>query len=127
MELIAIVTIFLLAQAMYFAIEVGKARGKYNVKAPAISGDVMFERHYRVHQNTLEQLVIFLPSLWLFGLFVSQSIAAGLGVVFFVGRFVFRRAYLADPAGRALGFIIGLLSILACFIGVLVNTIGSLL
>jgi len=127
MELIAIVTIFLLAQAMYFAIEVGRARGKYSVKAPAISGDVMFERHYRVHQNTLEQLVIFLPSLWLFSFFVSQEYAVGLGVVFFIGRFIFRRAYLSDPGGRALGFVIGLLSILACFVGVLVKTVGSLI
>ena len=62
MELMAIITALILVQTLFFGFEVGKARGKYSIKAPAVSGNEQFERYYRVHQNTLEQIVIFLPS-----------------------------------------------------------------
>ena len=62
MELLAIITVLILIQTLFFGFEVGKARGKYKIKAPAVSGDEMFDRHYRIHQNTIEQIVIFIPS-----------------------------------------------------------------
>ena len=116
MELLAIITVLILIQTLFFGFEVGKARGKYNIKAPAVSGDEMFDRHYRVHQNTIEQIVIFIPSLWLFGYFVHTNIGAGLGLLFLIGRFIFRSAYLKDPASREIGFIMGFLPIAICLL-----------
>jgi glutathione S-transferase len=83
----------------------GRARGKYGVKAPAVTGHEGFERAYRVQMNTLEQLALFLPGLWLCAVFANAAkIAAGLGAVWVVGRILYARAYRADPAKRGLGF-----------------------
>lgn len=116
MELLAIITVLILIQTLFFGFEVGKARGKYKIKAPAVSGDEMFDRHYRIHQNTIEQIVIFIPSLWLFGYFVHMNIGASLGLLFLIGRFIFRSAYLKDPASREIGFILGFLPIAICLL-----------
>ena len=116
MELLAIITVLILIQTLFFGFEVGKARGKYKIKAPAVSGDEMFDRHYRIHQNTIEQIVIFIPSLWLFGYFVHMNIGAGLGLLFLIGRLIFRSAYLKDPASREIGFIMGFLPIAICLL-----------
>ena len=79
-----------LAILMYFLIsfQVGKARATYGVKAPAISGNPDFERVFRVQMNTLEWMPIFLPALWLFAIYISDAIAAALGVIWIVGRIV---------------------------------------
>lgn len=127
MELIAIVTVLILIQTIFFGFEVGKARGKYNIKAPAVSGNEKFDRHYRIHQNTIEQIIIFIPSLWLFGYFVNVNIATALGVLFFLGRLIFRSAYLKDPASREIGFIMGFLPIAICLLGTLFFVTKSML
>ena len=106
MEWIAIVTILALVQFIWLGIRVGAARVKYEIKAPATTGHDLFERHYRVQHNTLEQLVVFLPALWLFGSYVSGGIGALIGVVFLVGRASYAFAYVEDPAKRSTGFML---------------------
>ena len=107
MALVALVAALALIEYSLFGMQVGRARGRYGVKAPATSGHEIFERSYRVQQNTLEQLVVFLPSLYLFAAFVSEPIAAGLGLVFVVGRALYARGYVADPEKRGMGFAVG--------------------
>lgn len=107
MALVAVVAALALIEYSVFALQVGQARQRYGVKAPATTGHDLFERHYRVQQNTLEQLVVFLPSLYLFAAFVSGWVAALLGVAFVVGRAIYARGYLADPEQRSAGFLIG--------------------
>jgi uncharacterized membrane protein YecN with MAPEG domain len=104
MESIAIVTILALTQFVLFSIQVGSLRGKHKVSAPAVSGHTEFERMFRIQQNTMEQLVVFVPALWIFGYFVNPLWGAGFGLVFIAGRFVYRAAYLKDPGGRGPGF-----------------------
>ena len=104
MDWVIIVTVVALLQYAWFAIEVGGMRGKNAVKAPATSGSPEFERRYRVHYNTMEQLVMFLPLLWLFAHTVNPRWAAGLGAVFIIGRFIYRATYVKDPASRGIGF-----------------------
>jgi uncharacterized membrane protein YecN with MAPEG domain len=101
---VIIVTVLLLLQYSLFGVQVGAMRGKHGVKAPATSGAPEFERMYRVHYNTMEQLVMFLPLMWLFAHYVNAVWAAGIGVVFLVGRFLYRAEYLKDPASRSPGF-----------------------
>ena len=107
MEPVAIVTVLMLLQFFYFALLVGRARVRLGVKAPAVTGDPLFERYFRVQQNTMEQLIVVLPSLWLFGWYVDPLWAALVGIVFIIGRQVYLRGYVADPATRGRGFIIG--------------------
>ena len=127
MEPIAIVTAIVLLQYFFFSLSVGQARVKTGVNAPAVTGDPVFERHFRVQQNTLELLVIFLPALWLFGYYVHVWIGAGLGLVFVVGRFLYRQSYIADPAARGKGFIIGMLAIVILLLGGLGGAIMGML
>jgi uncharacterized membrane protein YecN with MAPEG domain len=110
MEAVAIVTILALGQFVLFSIQVGSMRVKHGIKAPAISGHADFERMFRIQQNTLEQLVAFLPALWIYAYFVKPLWGAGIGLVFIVGRFIYRASYLKDPASRGLGFTITFMS-----------------
>jgi len=100
---VAIVTVLALLEYFYFGVLVGNARSKYKVAAPAITGDPVFERYYRVHQNTLEQLIIFVPTIWFFGMFMSANIAVALGLLFIIARVIYARGYIAAPEKRAVG------------------------
>ena len=103
MELVGAVTLLALLQFVVMGIMVGRARGLYGVKAPATTGHEQFERWFRVHYNTLEKLIVFLPSLWLFGYYVGQYYAAGLGGIYLIGRLLYAVTYTRDPATRGLG------------------------
>lgn len=109
MELVAIVVIVALIQYAIFGALVGKARGTYNVAAPAVSGDPVFERYYRVQMNTLESLMLFIPAIFLFATYVNALFAAILGIVFIIGRYLFFRAYIKEPKSRGLGFMLTML------------------
>ena len=117
MEYVAIVTGIALLQVFIFSFQVGKAREATGTPAPAMSGPPEFERAFRVHQNTIEQLIIFIPSLWMFANYVRPDIAAGLGLIFVIGRQIYRAAYIADPSKRTLGFATGALSMLILLLG----------
>jgi len=110
MELPVIITALALLQFTWFAMQVGSMRAKHGVKAPAMTGPPEFERMMRVQQNTMEQLVVFLPALWMHAYLVDPRWAAGIGAVFIIARFVYRAAYLKDPAGRSLGFSTGFIA-----------------
>ena len=125
MEWIAIVTALALIEYMVLGMRVGMARGKYGVEAPAVSGNEIFERHFRVHMNTLEQLIVFLPSLWLFGHFLSAPIGAGIGLVFVVGRALYAVGYVAEPKKRGAGFALGYLANVALLLGALGGALAS--
>lgn len=117
MAFVAIVIVLALLQYFVFALLVGKARAKYKVDAPAVTGDPVFERYYRVHQNTLEMIVMFIPALVIFSQWMSPEIGAGIGVVYLVGRTLYLRAYVSDPASRGLGFGLSILPVLVLLIG----------
>ncbi len=122
MDLVALVLALALLQYIVFAVLVGRARGTYGVKAPAVTGHEVFERYFRVQQNTLELLVIFVPAVWLFGQYVSATLASILGAVYLVGRVLYLKSYVADPAKRGAGFGLSMLPIMAMVIGVLIAT-----
>jgi uncharacterized MAPEG superfamily protein len=119
MEPVAVVIALALFQYVVFAMLVGWARGKYGVKAPAVTGHEIFERYFRVHQNTLELLVAFVPAIWLFGLYVDPTWAALLGLVYLVARVLYLRGYIADPAKREVGFALSVLPVFVLLAGAL--------
>jgi hypothetical protein len=123
MELVGAVTLLALLQFVVMGIMVGRARGLYGVKAPATTGHEQFERWFRVHYNTLEKLIVFLPSLWLFGYYVGQYYAAGLGGIYLVGRLLYAVTYTRDPATRGLGTLLSDLPMVIMLLGGLIAII----
>ncbi|HEY1215446.1 MAG TPA: MAPEG family protein [Bryobacteraceae bacterium] len=95
-----------LIEFLAFGLAVARARARYKVAAPAVTGNEIFERYLRVQMHTLEQLIVLIPSILLFGQFMSPYIAAGLGVIFLIGRLVYFFTYVRDPKSRELGFIL---------------------
>ena len=126
MEWIVLITLVVAAEHFWLAVLVGKSRGETGIHAPTCVGDEKFERVFRVQQNTLEQLIIFFPALWVFGYYVSSTIGAGLGVMFLVGRILYARGYIQHPDKRGPGFIIASLATLALILGGLIGIILEL-
>jgi glutathione S-transferase len=104
-----------LALLLYFVliINVGRARAKYKVPVPQMTGDPDFERVLRVQQNTLEQIIFFLPLLWLFSYFVNPLWGAGFGVIWIIGRIIYAWGYYQATEKRGPGFAISSLSSMA--------------
>lgn len=127
MQLVALVILLALAEFVALGILVGRARGKYGVKAPATTGHEMFERWFRVHYNTMELLVVFVPSIWLFGLYVNPQVGAALGAVYLVGRVMYVRSYVRDPAARGGGFGLSMLPTLVLLVGAAIGAVSELI
>ena len=100
-----------------FAMNSGRNRVKHKVIAPAVTGNEAYERANRVQMNTLEHLAIFLPGLWLYGYSLSYQLAAWIGLAWIAGRLVYGIAYLRDPAKRAPGMIVTLVTELWLLLG----------
>jgi uncharacterized MAPEG superfamily protein len=126
MAYVLLVIVLALLQFVVFGGLVGRARGKYGVQAPAVHGHEIFERYFRVHMNTLEQLVVFLPAIWLFAQFVSPHWAAGLGGVYLVGRTLYLLSYVKNPKSRGLGFALSSMPSLVMLVGVLIEAVRML-
>ena len=103
---VAIVTLLSLLLYLSFGLQVARARGKSGIHAPAMTGDPILERAVRVQENTLEWLPIYLVSLWLFAIYWSDLVAAAAGLVWIVGRILYARGYMQDPAKRSAGFLV---------------------
>ena len=118
----------LLALLLYFVVTLnaGRARGKYGVKAPAVTGNEHFERAYRVQMNTLEQMAFFLPSMWLYALLLTDKGAAAGGLIWIVGRAIYAVAYTRNPSSRGLGFGIAMLAEVGMFLGAAYGVIKAL-
>ena len=123
----ALAVLLALLEFFYFGIQVGAARSRFGVEAPATTGHPEFERFFRVHMNTLEQLVMMVPAAFLFAHFVGDKWAAGAVAVFIVGRFVYARSYVANPATRGTGFAMTALPTLVMVIGSLIAIVMGLL
>ncbi len=110
-----------LAVLFYFftSVRVARARIALGVKLPAISGHPDFERVFRVQMNTLEWMPIFLPSLWLFAIYISDSVAAAIGLVWIVGRILYMTGYSRAVEKRGPGFAIQALAATVLWAGAL--------
>ena len=113
----ALVTLQAILVYFYSSILVSRARGTFGVKLPAISGNPDFERVFRAQMNTLEWLPIFLPALWLFAVYLSDGIAAAIGLVWVTGRILYVLGYAQAVAKRSLGFAIQALAAIALWVG----------
>jgi uncharacterized membrane protein YecN with MAPEG domain len=127
MDWVIIVTVLALLQYAWFGVQVGAMRGKHEAKAPAMSGAPEFERMFRIHYNTMEQLIMLLPLMWIFAHVVNPLWAAGFGAVYLVARFIYRSTYLKDPASRGMGFTLTFLPSVVMAVWLLVVAVRNLI
>jgi glutathione S-transferase len=120
-------SVTLIAVALYFsfALRVAIAHAKYGVRLPATTGRPEFDRVYRAHANTLEWMPTFLVPLWLFALYVSDAVAASLGLIWIVGRTLYFVGYSRSVEGRLPGFFVQATACLLLFIGAVVGLLRS--
>jgi len=119
MDHATLIVLLALLQYVWFTGRVGLARGKYNVNAPACDGDETFDRLFRVQQNTMEQLIVFVPATYAFAIYLSDLWVLAPGLAFIIGRFLYSAEYVKDPASRTPGMAITLLSNVVLVLGAL--------
>ena len=115
----ALVTAIAALVYLVLVINVGRARAKYGVMPPAVTGDENFERVLLVQHNTLEQLVFFLPGLWLFAIFINPAIASIVGGIWVIGRILYAWGYYQAAEKRMIGFALSSLSSMILVFGAL--------
>ncbi|MBN8886486.1 MAG: MAPEG family protein [Rudaea sp.] len=108
MPWVDLVTLLAVFQFLAMVWLVGRARARYKVRAPATTGDEGFERWFRVQQNTLETLIMFLPSLWIAAHYWSATWMALIGCVYLIGRVLYLVSYVRDPRTRTLGYVLSI-------------------
>ena len=126
MTLVNLVLGLALLEFAIFLVAVGRARATYKVSAPATSGHEVFERYFRVQMNTIEQLIIFVPAIVVFAHYLSPLIAAGLGALFVIGRWLYFLGYVKDPKKREVGFMLSVVPNLILLLGAIVGAVRAL-
>jgi glutathione S-transferase len=121
------ITMLALLEYSILGIMVGRARQTYGVEAPATTGNPDFERYFRVHENTLEALIVFIPAVWIFALEVNYHFAVALGALFLIARIIYATGYLSaankrTPGAMATAAINGIL-VLGSMIAIIVKTL----
>jgi glutathione S-transferase len=120
-ESAVLIVLLALAQFTWFSVRVGITRGKYGVEAPKTTGNEIWERLYRVQQNTMEQLILFIPAMLAFSAYLSARWALIPGVVFLVGRQLYSWEYISKPPSRTPGMALTLLANAVLLVGALVG------
>lgn len=121
---VSLAALLLVLWTMY---RVGKARGAHKISAPAVDGPEEFQRVMRVQINTIEQLALFLPALWLCALYLGDRWAAPLGVIWIIGRVLYARGYYAEAGKRSFGFMISSIATLTLMAATAVSLVRGLL
>lgn len=119
MDHATLIVLLALLQYVWFTARVGLARGKYHVDAPACDGDENFSRLFRIQQNTLEQLIVFIPATYAFAYYLSELWMMVPGLAFIIGRFLYSAEYSKDPKTRTPGMAITLLANVVLVLGAL--------
>jgi hypothetical protein len=120
-----IITIFALLVYFVVTFNVGRARVRFDVPAPRIDGSEEFMRYFRVQMNTLEQIVVFLPLLWLAAISVNDGLAAALGIFWPVARIIYARKYYRNPKKRGPSFMVGVVTDMALLVVALWGVLGA--
>jgi len=126
MSLVHLVIALALLEFLAFGWAVGQARERYKVPAPATTGNATFECYFRVQMNTLEQLVIFVPSMVMFAHYWGPTVAAALGALFIIGRAIYFYGYTRAPERRHIGFLMSAVPNLALLVGSILGVIHAL-
>ncbi len=121
MNAIITITVLSLMQYFFFGALVGKARAALGINAPRMEGSEAFECLVRVHLNTMERLVMFMPLLWMASRFWNPLWVSAAGALFLVARVLYWRGYVRSPERRKVG---NILTVVAIALLLLANLAG---
>ena len=127
MAFVTMIVLLALVQFQYFGVAVGRARNRHGVDAPAVHGDEHFERFHRAHQNTMEQLLVFIPAIYACAYYTNEILAVAAGVVFMIGRAWYFKSYIAEPATRGKGMMVTMAASLTLVIAALIGALRTAL
>ena len=127
MEYASLIVLLALLQYVWFTMRVGISRGKYHVDAPSCEGDENWERLFRIQQNTMEQLIVFIPASYAFAYYMSATWVLLAGGLYIIGRFLYSAEYLKDPKTRTPGMTITLLANVILLAGALFGLIKGMI
>ena len=99
----SLITVLAAVEVLVLGFLVGRGRATYAVPAPAMSGHPAWERLNRAHQNSLEQLVLFVPLFTAYFLHVGMQTGIAVGIVFLIARILYAVGYIRDAKRRELG------------------------
>ncbi|MFZ4539968.1 MAPEG family protein [Propionivibrio sp.] len=119
LPLASLITLLVVLLMFLTALNVGRARVRYGIKAPAVTGHEVFERAFRIQMNTLESAALMLPVLWLYAGYIDDRGAGVMGLVWLVARLWYALAYQSDPARRSGGFVLSFLAFAGLGLGAL--------
>src|SRR5262245_7765284 len=114
---VSAVVLVAILQYIVLGMAVGMARGRFKIHAPATTGHPTFERLFRAHANTLEMLIAFVPGVWLYGWYISQTWATALGILFIAARILYVFQYVRDPKTREIGAGLSFLVVIILIVG----------
>jgi len=123
----AIVTLLALAFYFFLATRVAIAHGKFGIRLPATTGNSDFERIFRAHQNTLEWMPTFLVPLWLCAIYLSDTAAAALGLIWIAGRILYFVGYRKAVEKRLPGFFVQSSACALLFLGAVAGIVMHLI
>ena len=123
LSLPALATLLALLWYVVTSFQVGRMRVRYKVEAPATTGDPAFERAFRVQMNEIEQMIAFLPAMWIFAWFGNPRWAAIAGGIFILGRILYALGYWAAPEKRGKGFMIAFITLVVTWVAAMVSVI----
>ncbi len=123
----AVVTILTVLLFFWMGLNVGRMRTKHGIKAPAMTGHDEFERAVRVHMNTMEGAIAFLPALWVAEIWFGGWVPPVAGLVWVVGRVIYMLGYMAAPEKRETGFIIQAIALVVLIILAIWGVVSGLL
>lgn len=123
MAFVTIIVMLALIEYLYFGVLVGQARARSGLQAPAVTGDPGFEKAFRAHYNTLEQLIVFVPAVYGAGFYLDARFAVAAGVLFLIGRALYFRTYVKDPARRGPGMLMTMAANVALVLGALTGAL----
>ena len=127
LPLTSLVTLLVVLLMFATAVNVGRARHLYGIKAPAVTGHEMFERAYRIQMNTLESAAAMLPALWLYAAFIGDLGAGIAGTIWLLARIWYALAYQSDPSKRGGGFGLAFLAFAGLWLGALWGVVRVML
>ena len=127
MSYVYLVILLMLVEYLFMGYFVSRARTRFKFPAPATTGHPEFERYLRVQQNTVEQLIVVIPALWIFAVTLNPSWAALLGAVFIVGRAIYAWGYIQAPAQRHYGYMIGFVPMIVLLVGAFLGVVKAML